>query len=333
MSAEMAEQPLRLAGLLARRKTIMDEVAPVFAPPLAGTVVVARGSSDHAATTGRYLLEMATRRPVASASPSLTTLYGADIDFEGYAVVAVSQSGRTPEIASVLEQASRRGARTVAITNDDASPLAGIADAVVALGAGEERAVPATKTVTHEMVAFTLLAASIGLHPGEQAFDALPEQVAEVLEDVEPMQELANWLSEAVRLATVARGPLSGAAAEIALKLQETSSLLATAFSAADLRHGPIALASTGIRVLALAHPGPAEADVLDLAGDLVRRGADVRLLGPVPGAVCGWAPAAPEMLAPVLAVVRGQQLAFQLATLLGLDPDQPKGLSKVTVT
>jgi glucosamine--fructose-6-phosphate aminotransferase (isomerizing) len=333
MAAEMAEQPTRLAALVGRRKAIMDRVGPLFAKPLAGTVVVARGSSDHAATTGRYLLEMATGRPVASASPSIHTLYGADVDFEGYVVVAVSQSGRTPEIATVLEHAARRGARTIAITNDESSPLAEIADAVVALGAGEERAVPATKTVTAELVAFAMLAASVGLEVSERAWDALASQVASVLGETEPIASLASWLTDAVRLATVARGPLSGAAAETALKLQETSALLASAFSAADLRHGPIALASTGIRVLALAHPGPAAADVLELCGDLSGRGADVKLLGPVPGAVCGWDGSAPEALAPVLAVVRGQQIAFRLATELGLDPDQPKGLTKVTVT
>ncbi len=333
MAAEMAEQPNRLAELIGRRKAIMDEVAPLFARPLAGTVVVARGSSDHAATTGRYLLEMATRRPVASASPSIHTLYGAEVDFEGYVVVAVSQSGRTPEIATVLEQAANRGARTIAVTNDESSPLAGLADAVIALRAGEERAVPATKTVTAELVAFALVAASIGMAIGDRAWDALPDQVASVLDEPGPMRGLALWLADAVRLATVARGPLSGAAAETALKLQEMASLLATSFSAADLRHGPIALASTGIRVLALAHPGPAEADVLGLASELSGRGADVRVIGPVPGAVCGWDPSAPEVLAPVLAVTRGQQLAFHLATVLGLDPDRPKGLTKVTVT
>jgi glucosamine--fructose-6-phosphate aminotransferase (isomerizing) len=332
MSVEMAEQPARLAGLIERRNDVATMVAPLL-EGVAGTVIVARGSSDHAATTGRYLLEMATRRPVASASPSIQTIYRAHVDFSGYLVVAVSQSGRTPEIATYIERASEAGARTIAITNDPSSPLADIADAVVDLGAGEERAIPATKTVTAELVAFALLAAAAGEDPGDGAWLALPEQVASVLGDAVPMDELAEWLSDATRLATVARGPLAGAAEETALKLQETASLLATAFSAADLRHGPIVLASSGIRVLALAHPGPAADDVLDLCGQLTMRGADVRLLGPVPGAVCGWHAEAPEMLAPVLAVCRGQQLALALALRLGLDPDRPLGLSKVTAT
>lgn len=331
MAAEMAEQPERLAALVARRGEIVSAVTPLLCGA-SGTVVVARGSSDHAATTGRYLLEMATRRPVASASPSVLTLYETQVDYRGYAVVAVSQSGRTPEITRVLQEAAANGARTIAITNDPASPLAGVADAVVELGVGVERAVPATKTVTGEIVAFALLAEACGSALGS-AFEALPGQVADVLADAEPVRALAGWLADAARLATVARGPLSGAAAEIALKLQETVSLLASGFSAADLRHGPIALASSGIRVLALAHPGPAAADVLELAAELTERGADVRLAGPVPGASCGWAADAPEALAPVLAVVRGQQLALELARALGVDPDRPKGLAKVTAT
>ncbi len=332
MAAEMAEQPERLAALIARRDDVIRRVGPLL-DGITGTVIVARGSSDHAATTGRYLLEMATRRPVASASPSVQTLYRADVDFSGYLVVGASQSGRTPEIATYLERAAAAGARTIALTNDTSSPLAAVAHAVVDLGAGEERAVPATKTVTAELVGFALLAAAAGADPGEAAWDALPGQAAGVLADAEPMNGLVGWLDDARRLATLARGPLSGAAEETALKLQETVSLLATAFSAADLRHGPIALASSGIRVLAFAHPGPAVVDVVDLCGELRTRGADVRLLGPVPGAVCGWDLAAPEMLAPVLAVVRGQQLAYGLAMHRGLDPDRPFDLFKVTAT
>ena len=332
MAAEMAEQPERLAGLIGRRQQLRAELAPLF-KGLIGTVVVARGSSDHAATMGRYLLEMATRRPVSPASPSVQTLYGVDLDFTGHLVIGVSQSGRTPEIAAYLEHAAVRGARTVAITNDASSPLARVAHAVIDLRAGEERAVPATKTVTAEMASFALLAAAAGDDPGDEAWDHLPRQVAEVLADVEPIRRLSDWLVDARRLVTVARGPMSGAAEETALKLQETSSLLAMAFSAADLRHGPIALASSGIRVLAFAHPGPAAADILGLCGELSNLGADVRLLGPVEGSAGGWASNAPEGLAPVLAVVRGQQLAYELAVRLGLDPDHPFGLSKVTVT
>jgi len=335
MEAEMAEQPGSLAKLIRRREELAPRLARCFEPPLAGTVIVARGSSDHAATCGRYLLEVATRRPVASASPSVHLLYGAKVDFSGYAVIAVSQSGRTPEIASVLDRAKASGARTIAVTNDAESPLAEVADAVVCLGVGHEKAVPATKTVTAEIVAFAMIAQAIGdVGISGHHWDALPDQVEDVVQDAEPCRALAMWISELDhRLATVARGYLYGAAAECALKVEETTSMLATAFSSADLRHGPIAIASTGIPILVFAHPGPAAGDVRDLVADLRPRGASVRVAGPVPGSSAEWSAEAPEALAPVLAVVRGQQLALELARLLGRDPDTPDGLTKVTNT
>ncbi|MBV9095297.1 MAG: SIS domain-containing protein [Streptosporangiaceae bacterium] len=334
MAAEMAEQPGRLAALLSRAGEIAGAVREVLPDPLAGTVLIARGSSDHAATTGRYLLELATGRPVASASPSLYTMYGARTDFTGFLVIGVSQSGRTPEIARSLQAARAAGGRTIAVTNDGESPLAQTADLTVCLDAGPERAVPATKTVTAELAAFALIAEAAGsVGFGPQVRDQLPGHVAAVLDDPGPAREVAGWLAGKNRLVTVARGLLYGAAAEAALKIEETTSLFATGYSAADLRHGPIAVASTQLPVLAFAHPGPAAADMAELAADLRDRGADVRLAGPVGASALPWPAQAPEVAAPVLAVVRAQQLALALARQLGRDPDRPPGLRKVTVT
>lgn len=277
---------------------------------------------------------MATHRPVASASPSVQTLYGTAVDLEGYLVIAVSQSGRTPEITELLDRARSSGARTLAITNDGESPLAAVAELAICTEVGPELAVPATKTVTAQLVAFAIVAQAYGdIGLGPKAADALPHQVADVLDDDAAPQAVADWLRTTSRLATVARGLLYGAAAEAALKIEETTSLFAGAFSAADLRHGPIAVASTGIPIVAFAHPGPACADVIDLVGELRRRGAGVRLAGPVPGTDLPWSAEAPETLAPVLAVVRAQQVARLLALGLGRDPDAPGGLTKVTAT
>ncbi len=333
MQAEMAEQPDRLASLLARRAQVGAQVRALAGAGLAGTVLVARGSSDNAATCGAYMLEMATRRPVASSSPSVHLLYRAGVDFSGYLLIAVSQSGQTPEITEVVEAARSRGARAIAITNDPSSPLAVAAHLVVDLGAGQELAVPATKTVTAQLAAFAVVAQALGdIGLTDRAAAALPAQVAGLLADPGPAEDLAQWLAGADRLATVARGLLYGAAAEVALKVEETTSLFSTAFSAADLRHGPIAAASLGLPVLALAHPGPALADVVEVAEELRHRGARVRRAGPLEPSDLPW-PDGPEVLAPVLAVVRGQQLALSLARRLGRDPDSPPGLSKVTPT
>jgi len=334
MASEMAEQPEALGTLLARRGQIGREVRAVAPQHLAGTVLVARGSSDHAAKCGAYLIELATHRPVASSSPSVLTLYRAPTDFTGYLVVAVSQSGQTPEIVEVLNRARSSGARAIAITNDPNSPLGEAADLVVCLGAGPERAVPATKTVTAELAAFAIVAQALGdIGVDDNAAGELPAQVAEILANPAPASELAEWLAGADRMVTVARGLLYGAACEVALKVEETTARFTAAYSAADLRHGPIAMASNGPAVLGFAHPGPAGADVTKVVAELRSRGADARLLGPVEGGEPLWSPAVPEILAPILAVTRGQQLALALARLLGRDPDTPAGLTKVTIT
>jgi glucosamine--fructose-6-phosphate aminotransferase (isomerizing) len=335
MQKEMAEQPESLAALVARRVDVAQEVRKAVPDPLAGTVLVARGSSDHAATCGAYLLEIATRRPVAMASPSVHTLYRAGTDFSGYLVVSVSQSGRTPEIVEVTELAKQKGACTVAFTNDAASPLASAAEVVVQLGAGEERAVPATKTVTAQLVAFAVVASALGeVGLADKAFEELPGQVATVLAEAASARPVAGWLaSTPAGIVTVARGVLYGAAREVALKLEETTARFTAAYSAADLRHGPIAMAASGPLVLAFAHPGPASQDVTDLVAEVRARGASARIAGPVAGSDLTWPASVPEALAPVLAVVRGQQLALALARLEGRDPDAPPGLTKVTVT
>jgi len=334
MASEMAEQPQRLAALLSRRDEIAKEVRSLVPANLAGTVLVARGSSDHAAVSGAYLLEMSTGRPVALASPSVLTLYGAKTEYSGYLLIAVSQSGQTPEIVEVVQQARASGAHTIAITNDGRSPLAGAADLLVALEAGQELAVPATKTVTAQLVAFAIIAEALGtVGLSDAAAADLPGQVEEVLGDRAPAEDLASWLRGSDRLVTVARGLLYGAAREVALKVAETTSFVTTAFSSADFRHGPIAIASSGAPVLAFAHPGPASEDVLEVVAELKRRAASTRLAGPVSGSDIAWPGSAPEISAPVLAVVRGQQLALSLALLLGRDPDSPPGLTKVTPT
>jgi glutamine---fructose-6-phosphate transaminase (isomerizing) len=320
MQAEMAEQPERLSALIERA----DEVAGLITRPAAGPAIVARGSSDHAAVYGRYLIEAASGRPAGLAAPSLLTLYEARVDYSGYLAIAVSQSGHTPEIVTALERMQRCGGAGLAITNDGASPLAAAAEATFALGVGVERAVPATKTVTATLTAFALVASALGGR-GLGELRRVPAWVAEVLDDPAPAERIAEALSTATRLLTVGRGLMFGAALEAALKLKETTMTSAEGFSSADLRHGPIAIVERALPVLAFVADGPARADMVELVDDLRGRGADVHEL-PLPAGV-------PEALAPIVGVVRAQQVALTLARLRGLDPDAPAGLSKVTAT
>jgi len=304
-------------------------IAPVT---LNGITIVGRGSSDHAAVFGRYLLEAATGKPVSLAAPSLHTLYGVDVDYSGQLVIAVSQSGATPEIVRTLQALQDAGGRGLAIVNDPESALAIAAGETVELDMGEERAVPATKTVTGQLTAFAIIASALGRVPFTRGeLDALPRLVQVVLDDQGTAAAAAEALVSASRLIVVARGYLFAAALETALKLKETCSIFADGYSAADLRHGPIAAVTRGLPVIALCVPGPALADVASLIEELSARRAHVLVFGSGEGVDVPLPREAPEPLAPILAVVRGQQLALELALRLGYDPDSPEGLTKVT--
>ncbi|HLY51254.1 MAG TPA: SIS domain-containing protein [Solirubrobacteraceae bacterium] len=334
MAEEMAEQPARLRRLIGRFDAIAERVRAVAPVPLNGITFVARGSSDHAAVYGRYLLEAATGKPVSLAAPSLHTLYSVEVDYSGQLVIAVSQSGATPEIVRTLQALQDGGGCGLAITNDPDSPLAKAAGEVVELGLGAERAVPATKTVTGQLTALAIVASALGRVPFTRGeLDSLPEWVQAVLDDPGPVAVAAEALVGTSQLIVVARGYLFAAALETALKIKETCSLLADGYSAADLRHGPIAAVTRGLPVVALCVPGPALADVASLVEELRARQASVLVVGSGERADIPLPSSAPEPIAPIVAVVRGQQLAHELALRLGHDPDAPQGLTKVTPT
>lgn len=340
MAAEMREQPRVLADLADRRTEIATAVTAVVPDDLAGVVLVARGSSDHAAVHARYLLEHVTGRPVALAAPSLHTRYDHRARLDGWLAVGVSQSGRTPEIVQTLASLGRAGARTLAVTNDGASPLADAAHGAVALAAGEERAVPATKTFTAQLAAFAHVAAALGTVPWpEGSWTEVTEAVRTVLADPQPAARLAAQLVDADELFTVGRGFLYPAALETALKIAETTGMHSSGWSSADLLHGPIAMAGPGLHALCLATPGPVAQDVAEVAAELGRRGVTVhavtdddQLLPTAAGRLAVPA-GVPEALTPIVHVVRGQQLARALAIARDIDPDQPRGLAKVTPT
>jgi glucosamine--fructose-6-phosphate aminotransferase (isomerizing) len=194
--------------------------------------------------------------------------------------------------------------------------------------------VPASKTFTATLVALAFVAAAMGPVPwSETDLDALAGGVSDVLADHERAAEISRRLNGADRVLTAARGPLLAAASETALKIRETSAIFAEAYSAADLRHGPIAAVTPDVPVLAFSTPGPAAADVADLCAVLRVRGATVTLISPEPGADLFLPSAIPEALQPVAAAVRGQQIALYAALERHLDPDAPIGLTKVTLT
>jgi len=337
MSAEMAEQPDVLARVTARAPADAEAVRAVVPDPLAGVVFLARGSSDNAAVFGRYLAELRAGRPAGLAAPSLYTRYHATVDWRGYLVVALSQSGATPEIISTCRAMRAGGAVVLGITNEPESPLGDAVDLLLSTDAGRERAVPATKTVTAQLAVLVTVTSALraGAAAGTAgaaggaadggALDGLPGAVAGVLGDPGPVERLADRWRALDRLVVAGRGLAYAAALETALKVKETTGILAEGISTADLLHGPIAAVYAGAPVLLVDGGGPADTDLDELRALLGSRRAQAASL-PVP-------PGLPEAVHVIAAITRGQQLARELARARHVNPDAPAHLSKVTAT
>jgi glucosamine--fructose-6-phosphate aminotransferase (isomerizing) len=326
MAAEMAAQPEALARVTGRAPAEAAAVRALAPDPLAGVVFLARGSSDNAAVFGRYLVELRAGRPAGLAAPSIYTRYHATVDWRGYLVVALSQSGATPEIVSTCRAMRDAGATVLGISNEPRSPLADAVGLLLNTGAGPELAIPATKTVTTQFA--TLVTVATGLQPApstDGTLAGLPGAVAAVLADPEPARRLARRWQGIDRLVVAGRGLAYAAALETALKVKETTGILAEGISTADLLHGPIAAVYAGAPVLLVDGGGPADSDLDDLRALLASRDADAEYL-PVP-------PGLPETAHVITAIARGQQLARELSLARGYDPDAPAHLSKVTAT
>ena len=335
LRAEIGEQPDVLARLLVREGARVRRIARALSRrDLRFVLVAARGTSDNAARYAQYALGLTCRLPVALAGPSLVTLYDAPPRLKGALVVGISQSGRSPDVVETVASARREGSPTLAIVNDTESPLARAAEEVIPLHAGVERSVAATKTYTAQLLAVALLSAGLsGARRHAEGLGALPDAVAETLGTEAAARRAAARLADAARLVVLSRGLNYPTAHEIALKLKELALLEAEALSGADFRHGPIALAGPKLPAIVVSPPGSATGADLDaLSAELRRRGSPVLAIGPS-GRGALPVPRLPELLSPIVSVVPGQLLALHAARARGLDPDAPRGLTKVTET
>ncbi len=301
-------------------------------------VTVGRGSSDHAATFAQYLIETRLGVMTSSAAPSVSSLYNATPEMEGMVCLAISQSGMSPDLLTAVEGAKACGAFVVALVNDAASPLAGLADKVVPLGAGKELSVAATKSYLASLSAIVhLTAAWAEDRELSEALDSLPD----LLERAWALDwgVAVDTLRGAANLYTIGRGVGFGAAQEIALKFKETCGLHAEAFSAAEVRHGPMALVGRDFPILALAQNDQSRPGVDALVGEFVTRGAKVMLArgdGPAPilvGVERLPTIEAHPVLEPILYVQSAYRMLNDLSLARGYDPDHPPHLNKVTET
>ena len=340
LEKEINQQPSVLQSLLDEEagnvKTIADGIRDQFRYMM----IAARGTSDNAARYAQYLLGIHNRLAVALATPSIFTLYKQPPDLKDALLLGISQSGQSPDIVTVMEEARRQGQPSIAITNDPESPLAKKSKWVIDLHARFERAVAATKTYTASLAAIALLSSYLKESSERLAqlkkIPSLMEQTLRITNELLPRFERYRYMDHC---AVIGRGLNYCTAFEISLKITELARLLADPYSSADFLHGPIAMVREGFPVILVAPKGHVLDDMIGMAKSLLERRAELIIISNDPGLLEYAHLPIPlpqdceEWLSPLLAVIPGQLIAFKLAQVRGLNPDKPEGLSKVTET
>lgn len=335
---EINEQPDALQRLINHNRGIVDDIAGrIHEASPSSVFIAARGTSDNAARYALYVWGARNGLNVALAAPSLFSVYEQPPRLDGALVVGISQSGESPDLVAVLEEANAQGRPTLAITNHADSPMAEAADFGIELHAGEEFAIAATKTYTTQLAAIALL--SSALRGDTESLDELGANVATVLGEADRIADAAAMFADVDDAAVLGRGFNHSTAFEWALKLQELTYILAHPYSTADFMHGPLALVSSGFPVLAVAPTGAPHRAIYQLLDRLknefgcrlaVISNDDATLrLADAPIRI----PTSPEWLSPITAVVAGQLFAYNLAMAKGIDPDSPRTIQKVTRT
>jgi glutamine---fructose-6-phosphate transaminase (isomerizing) len=337
--AEIESQPELLTRLAVSQLEPTRDIATwMLGQEFAYVVMAARGSSDNAARYAQYLWGARNHLNVALAAPSLYGPYASPPGLSHALVAGVSQSGESPDLLAVLAEGSRQERPTLAITNHAASPMARLADRHLDLAAGPELAVAATKSYTTQLLAIGSLSAALARDEGmAEALQLIGPAVSQVLAAAEVIRPAAQTLSESDRCVVIGRGFHHSTAHEWALKIAELSYLVAQPFSAADFRHGPLAMVEPDLPVLAVATDGPLFEDVADLLAQIRAVGARVIAIadrGDCPADHLIELPRGlPEWLTPIPAIVAAQVFTYYLTLAKGADPDQPRRLKKVTRT
>ncbi len=335
MRQEVDAIPGVVANFLDRSGPVLDAAAAALRARDPSTVVtVARGSSDHACTYLKYAIELTLGLPVASIGPSVASIYGRDLKLDHCAAIAISQSGKSPDIVGLAQSARRSGASTIAITNTPGSPLADAADFTVDMLAGVEQSVAATKTfVTSVVAGLALVARWSGDAALHKAVDDLPRALAEAVAC--DWSDMIGALDGQNALYVLGRGPGLAIAHEAALKFKETCNVQGEAYSAAEVMHGPVAVVTPGYPVLGLAARDAAEPSVADMTHKLAGQGAIGFLTSDRPGAAkrLPFAATGHPLTDPLALIVTFYGFVEALARHRGFNPDKPVALKKVTET
>ena len=334
MFQEAGSSAVLAAGQLVANKAQAAELGALLRKKKPRAVItIARGSSDHAATFARYLIETQLGILTSSLAPSISSVYEAKLDLENVVCLAVSQSGKSPDLIKSVETAKAAGAFVIAFINAPGSPLEQISDVTLPLMAGPELSVAATKSFILTLTAVLQLVADWSADPAlADAVASLPGGLAQAWR--QDWSAAVEALKPARNLFVVGRGLGFGLACEAALKFKETCGLHAEAFSSAEVQHGPMALVTQGFPVLAFAQRDVTLAGLAELAGRFAERGATVLLAGAeAPGAVSLPVISGHPAIEPVLLIQSFYRMAAQLSVARGFDPDRPPHLNKVTST
>lgn len=347
MADEIRQQPAVLEKTLTSELRKVERLKKALAARKPRLIVLAaRGTSDNAAQFGRYLLEILTGIPVSLAAPSIFTLYEANLNLQDALVVAISQSGESTDTNLVLERAKEQGAFTVGITNEPQSSLAHLAEFTILVRAGKEKSVAATKTYTGQLLALYLLAYALGVPLNPDDLRRLPEWTAAALTlepEINARAERYRFMDHAV---VVGRGLNYSNAFEFALKMMETCYIVAERFSSADFLHGPIAMVESSFPAFLFAPPGvtsPSMREMLQklqslqaetlVITDASHRELEAPRVFRIPAKLAHKGKLPAEIYTPIPYIIPAQLFAACLAAQKGLDPDQPRTLSKVTRT
>jgi glutamine---fructose-6-phosphate transaminase (isomerizing) len=341
MLGEIREQPSALLRLIEHDRDFARVAELARSRKKTLVRIVGHGSSDNAASFGVYAFGVLAGWTALRDSISLTVYSGAELDMSGSLVLAMSQSGRTPDVIEYVGRSRARGALTVAVTNEPDSELARVAEVVLPLSAGPERSVAATKTYTNSVAAIALLAAHVGGRGGEYSagLRTVAGQLEDLIGELEPtVAAMAVQFAFVGRMFVIGRGAEFTTAREIALKLLETCRIAAEPLTATGLAHGPVAALDALFPVWAIASDGENLAAVCEATARARAAGATVVASGAaareIEGAVYSLPTPRPPLplLAPLLSIAPGQLFAWALAQARGLDPDHPRGLTKVTL-
>lgn len=338
--AEIREQPEALLRLLEQAQEFEAVTRAVVGRAPSVVRLVGHGSSDAAASYGVYAFGLLPGWTAMRDSISLSVYYDAKLDLSSSVVIGLSQSGETPDVVEYVQRARARGALTIAVTNGADSGLAQAADATLALAAGPERAVAASKTFLNTLATLAFLAGGAAGR-GQEIANGLRRVSDQLAESLDPLEQAVKNVATAFayvgRMYVIGRGIEFGTAREVALKLTETCRVAAEPLTATDLAHGPIAALDSLFPVWTIASRDASLPAVVDAAARVREAGATIVASGNAAAAIEGAAYSLPvpepphPILAPLLSVVAGQLFAGALAHAKGLDADYPVGLSKVT--